>query len=1468
MKNLFKRFLLIMLCMILFLCELPGSSITALAAIVTDSEGNEYDTEVDAPTWPNTSSDAYKAFTFPNTGTWSSTKQVSTGVTGTVGSLKSGYHFYAVDKSQLNENIKISKWINVNNKPTCSNTFIEWDGIVANIGYNSGRCHKAVSSCWQPVCADCGEQLTYFNAYSDESFLKKVTYLVPYTHYVTKCPHEHHLVNAITSLNHICRKQSPNKFHIDYVSNASFGWVAPTTHYYTTSTSGIDYDGSKVSQDVNLPATSHLVKDGYRFLGWSTDPSAASVNISASANIWNVIGSTVPKDGQRFTLYGVWDKVPQSLQINANGGLYNGSSTYTTSGYLNDTYTIDLSKLTAPNGNIITFNGNGGTAGKSSIISKRSFAGFTKTASFRGQLVGNLYTFPATTSGTDVLTAQWVNGTVTLPNATRTNYNFTGWYTDAACTNPVGTYGDVYHVSSNVTLYAGWADLSISSTSTAVGTKSGGNGGSISLTWNQADSSNKVYKLYRSINNSNWNDLSSSLSNPVNKEIVGAFNSYGSFYAPITGLYAFNIRGGAGGSTSSASGGKGANLGLTKQINAGTLIEAKFTAGGSATGGKPGGDAAVLAIGGTNVAIAAGGGGASGSSAGGDAYASSMGSLATGTSNDSGGAGGAGSPAGTVSSGTPGGRIIAISTHPSAQETVSANAWHNYNISYTCQWFMAITTQRHDVDATCGTQGTINLKAGDILQYYISNKADTPSKIRVKHSNGTTEDILTVYADCTYVPGSNFTKGTDTNQYEDGIPWIWLEWYPSGAGNGGGYAYKNNYFDSVSATVDVTSRTASMVYSYTINNVSEATSFTKTAKDNAAPNVIPNVVCNFSSPTASFTWAQPLDNGTSYYHKVQSTCYSATASQSAGTTLTSNVVNDVITVGFWKYAYILNQTSNTDVTEATGTLTNNTSCSIDMKGKNGTWYFHIAAIDKNGNVGATKHVSITIPSTPSTNRVTFNANGGVLQGNSYVTVTPGNTTGNVATSATRTGYIFDGYTNGDNLVYDSSKNAIRDTKFWDASGKWKYNSNITVNAKWIPVSVNIVFHRNYSTSDYTTNTSTFTYDTSPVKKLYNSVGWSRENYEFLGWAKSPSATVPDYAMGANFGNSDILSVYNKGGKLDLYAVWKLKEYTVVYSPNTEKGGSGDAVQYKYQYGKSYTPLTWKASGFTKKGYELTYWTEFVEDKGLRYDAGNSDYSDKVTVTQLKDSFSTGTTTTLFAQWQPNKFTIRFHKGDSTDGLSSDYVDYTVQYDEEFIMPENFWKRIVANNESTFLGWTPSAFYYNHSPNPSGDYSNDRNVNGLYKPNEVVKNLAVNKSDVIHLYPLYDDYPVLRVHELQISMDSVLSYANTDNISTLSKTELENALLKSIVTGAQDDVDGTMIARQGVFGTGYSGYVNRDKLTLEISNINESEVYENAGKKYVATYTITVKLTDHLGQSVYATVRLHVGYNCNILIGTF
>lgn len=185
------------------------------------------------------------------------------------------------------------------------------------------------------------------------------------------------------------------------------------------------------SASITLPTPS---KTGYTFDGWYTQSSGGT-------KVSNTYTPTV-----NTTLYAHWTNVNYTLTINPNGGIWNNTTSNSTkTGTTNSKLSI---ANPTPKGYTVSFNSNGGN-NVNSITSQRTFTNWSLSGP--GSMSGTTYTFGA---GNATLTANYNNGSITLPSATKAGHKFKGWYSNGCGTTFIGNAGESYTPTSNVTLKA------------------------------------------------------------------------------------------------------------------------------------------------------------------------------------------------------------------------------------------------------------------------------------------------------------------------------------------------------------------------------------------------------------------------------------------------------------------------------------------------------------------------------------------------------------------------------------------------------------------------------------------------------------------------------------------------------------------------------------------------------------------------------------------------------------------------------------------------------------------------------------------------------------------------------------------------------------------------------------------------------------------------------------------------------
>ena len=206
-----------------------------------------------------------------------------------------------------------------------------------------------------------------------------------------------------------------------------------------------------LTDDIALKAPT---KDGYTFIGWTgTDLETPTVDVTISK--WSA--------GEREYIAN-WKANDYTIKFNVSGGIIANSTQ-------NVTFDANV-KLPTPTRTGYTFDGwyvgdklysDGEWKDTSDLTLTAKWTAKQYTITFddvkeKDVVVTYDYNYIDSTATTVTLYDGDTLSYPTIPS--RTNYVFTGWYTDSSCTTKYDFTGTV---SENMTLYAGWIDMSTSS---------------------------------------------------------------------------------------------------------------------------------------------------------------------------------------------------------------------------------------------------------------------------------------------------------------------------------------------------------------------------------------------------------------------------------------------------------------------------------------------------------------------------------------------------------------------------------------------------------------------------------------------------------------------------------------------------------------------------------------------------------------------------------------------------------------------------------------------------------------------------------------------------------------------------------------------------------------------------------------------------------------------------------------------
>ncbi len=253
-----------------------------------------------------------------------------------------------------------------------------------------------------------------------------------------------------------------------------------TTSSWTWNTSDPDKNGISPSEGSSYVFFVSQSVGGTIWSSWSSPSSLVtmpSAPVNVSRPVFTLQSGQANKIGSTYRLSsGTWTNNPTQfryiLELNNVSGTeiayYPSSTGYTTDTYYDHTFNSGTSSSVA--GRVIAYNGLTGFAYSSSSIGP--ITAQTYIVSYNG----NEGT-PSRTSDEVI-----VGSSTTLPNATRTNYTFDGWYTAQTGGSYVGTSGSSYTPSSSITLYARWSSIVYNVTWNANGGTVNNNGQSTYVT--------------------------------------------------------------------------------------------------------------------------------------------------------------------------------------------------------------------------------------------------------------------------------------------------------------------------------------------------------------------------------------------------------------------------------------------------------------------------------------------------------------------------------------------------------------------------------------------------------------------------------------------------------------------------------------------------------------------------------------------------------------------------------------------------------------------------------------------------------------------------------------------------------------------------------------------------------------------------------------------------------------------------
>ena len=240
-------------------------------------------------------------------------------------------------------------------------------------------------------------------------------------------------------------------------------------------------------------------------------------------------------------------------------------------------------------------------------------------------------------------------------------------------------------------------------------------------------------------------------------------------------------------------------------------------------------------------------------------------------------------------------------------------------------------------------------------------------------------------------------------------------------------------------------------------------------------------------------------------------------------------------------------------------------------------------------------------------------------------------------------------------------------------------------ANWTANEYIVVYNANGGEGEMPLQTNTYDFASCLVSNAF-----VRASHRFVGWATTENGEVV-YEDGAVVSNLTAVA----GGVADLYAMWELITMEVAFDLNymdaVDLPPQSIVVTNAMEYGM--------LPDVVREGYTFDGWAN-----------GKAPRSAKVAAETI---VTNETDHTLYAQWTPNAYTVRFNAG----GGSGVMPDQSLTYDCSSRLSRNafFYAR------HTFCGW---------ATNETGDV--------IYENEAEVLNLATEPNAVVDLYAVWDE----------------------------------------------------------------------------------------------------------------------------------
>ena len=304
-------------------------------------------------------------------------------------------------------------------------------------------------------------------------------------------------------------------------------------------------------------------------------------------------------------------------------------------------------------------------------------------------------------------------------------------------------------------------------------------------------------------------------------------------------------------------------------------------------------------------------------------------------------------------------------------------------------------------------------------------------------------------------------------------------------------------------------------------------------------------------------------------------------------------------------------------------------------------------------------------------------------------------------------------------------NGGNQTNGW--SNKWNQTADLTIptdgtNRADLPTNVNdganVTWHKVWDNSCWTTFTAP-TYSITKTVGTGGTVTVSKES----GITLNEQVTVTVTASNGYTYNSGTITIGTNAatnlaagtsthticGNTEISVEWNANKYSVKFDAND---GEGEMANQDFTYDAAAKALT--ANTFTRTGYTFAGWNTQADGQG-------TSYTDKQSVRNL--TTDNNGVVTLYAQWTPNTYTVKFDKNDGA--ATGTMTDQSFTYD----VAQQLTANAFVKTNWKFAGWNTKA-------DGSGtSYSDQQSVSNLTATNNGVVNLYAQWAPAQDVYTI-------------------------------------------------------------------------------------------------------------------------------------